>query len=268
MADSKVQNNNYVVVQGWMVSRLGLKGGELLTYAIIYGFSQAEDQGYTGTIQYLADWTSSSPQSVRNWLKSLCIKGLITRREYTVNNVCFVEYTSNILRGEVKNFEGGGQKNITEGVKNFDPDNTNDKIEYKIEDKERARGRAHALEKERADDHVEREGGSEPTLDEIKAYINEHKLKVDAVTFVKHYESLGVHLGGAKLKSWKARLELWDRRARLGDEDKKKDGGSFDTEDFFEAAVNKSYGKSETSKNKHKDDDEVIENLKGAFINA
>ena len=93
------------------------------------------------------------------------------------------------------------------------------------------------------------------------------------MTFVKYYESLGVRLGGMKLKSWKARLELWDRRERLGEEkeDKKKGpkngdisyhGGSFDTEDFFEAAVARSYrdgGKKIKAREPSADDKEIDE---------
>ena len=35
-----VKNENYLVIQGWMITELKLKGNELLIYAIIYGFSQ------------------------------------------------------------------------------------------------------------------------------------------------------------------------------------------------------------------------------------
>ena len=35
-----VKNENYLVIQGWMIAELKLKGNELLIYAIIYGFSQ------------------------------------------------------------------------------------------------------------------------------------------------------------------------------------------------------------------------------------
>lgn len=35
-----VKNENYLVIQGWMITELKLKGNELLIYAIIYGFSR------------------------------------------------------------------------------------------------------------------------------------------------------------------------------------------------------------------------------------
>ena len=162
----KVQSNNYIVVQGWMVSRLQLKGGELLTYAIIYGFSQAEDQGYTGTIQYLSEWTGSSRQSVINWLKALVEKGLIERREYMVNNVKFVDYRSKNLMGVVKNFDGGSQNFLPEPVKNFDTDNTKDNIEDNQEYRESARARARTRESDRPEQKSEEDpdDDSEPSL--------------------------------------------------------------------------------------------------------
>ena len=41
---TRVNPENYITVQGWMVTDLNLKGNELLIYACIYGFSQAENQ--------------------------------------------------------------------------------------------------------------------------------------------------------------------------------------------------------------------------------
>ena len=73
MKESKVKDENYINIQGFMVTKLGLKGNELLIYAIIYGFSQTEDQVFNGSLQYLADWTNSTKQGVTKNLKS-CLK--------------------------------------------------------------------------------------------------------------------------------------------------------------------------------------------------
>ena len=37
-----------------MITELELKGNELLVYAIINGFSQSEDQEFSGSLSYLA----------------------------------------------------------------------------------------------------------------------------------------------------------------------------------------------------------------------
>lgn len=87
----KVDNNNYLVIQGWMIKELGLKGNELLIYACIYGFSQHEGNYFTGSLQYLADWTASTKEGIRLCLNKLLDKNLIIK--YKTDN--FVKYTVN-----------------------------------------------------------------------------------------------------------------------------------------------------------------------------
>lgn len=78
-----MKNENYIVISGWMRNELGLKGTELILYAIIYGFCQADEkeQKYTGTSSYLCDWTGMSKQAVLKSLRSLVDKGFIQRLE-------------------------------------------------------------------------------------------------------------------------------------------------------------------------------------------
>ena len=75
----RIKDGNYIVIQSFMVKDLGLKGNELLVYAIIYGFSQAEEQTFSGSRQYLAEWTNSTKQGIDKNLKSLLDKGLIKK---------------------------------------------------------------------------------------------------------------------------------------------------------------------------------------------
>lgn len=110
MADSKIKNENFYVVQGFMVNELKLKGLEKDIYAIIYGFSQTDSQRFTGSLQYLADWTKCSKQGVLKALKSLEEKGLIGREEKNIKGVKFVEYYST-------EFNGGIKLSLTGGIK-------------------------------------------------------------------------------------------------------------------------------------------------------
>ena len=89
---SRVKRENYVTIQGWMIADLNLKGNELVIYAIIYGFSQIENQSFTGGRKYLADWTNSTTRGIDKCLKSLCEKGLIDRQEAYRNGVRCVDY--------------------------------------------------------------------------------------------------------------------------------------------------------------------------------
>lgn len=78
-ASSVIRDSNYVVIQGWMLTRLGLKGNELMIYAVIYGFTQNGETEFIGSMKYLADWTNSTVESVRKCIKSLIDKGYIVK---------------------------------------------------------------------------------------------------------------------------------------------------------------------------------------------
>ncbi len=70
-----VKPENYIVIQGFMLTDLHLKGAELLVYATIYGFCQTEEQYFTGSLQYLSEWTNCTVRNVLN-----CVNGLIEKR--------------------------------------------------------------------------------------------------------------------------------------------------------------------------------------------
>ena len=108
--ETKVKQNNYITILGWMVSELGLKGNALLIYAIIYGFSQNEDNSYKGSRQYLADWVNSTVQGVSKCLKKLVEDGMIIKKENMINGVKFCEYTAVIPELLPGNKVYGGRK--------------------------------------------------------------------------------------------------------------------------------------------------------------
>ena len=90
--ESLISKENYINIQGWMVTELNLKGNELIIYACIYGFSQAEGQAFSGRLKYLADWTNSTKYGVTKCLKALIEKGYIAKDEEYINNVKCCKY--------------------------------------------------------------------------------------------------------------------------------------------------------------------------------
>ncbi len=141
MAESKVKRDNFITIQGFMLTELGLKGNELIIYAIIYGFSQSgEGQNYTGSLQYLADWTNSTKRSVINNLNSLVEKGYITKQYTVKNGVKYCEYAAYFTGGE--NISQGsetislvGEKSTPEGSEKNSPNNIDiNNIENIIDD--------------------------------------------------------------------------------------------------------------------------------------
>lgn len=178
---TKVYNSNYITVQGWMVNDLQLKGTELMVFAIIYGFSQAEEQHYTGSLQYLADWTGSTKQTVINALKSLLDKGYIGKVENVYNGVKFIEYYSKILNG-------GSQKILMGGIQKIRPNNID------INNLDNNIGKFH-----------------KPTIEDIKAYCIERRNNVDPERFYNYYESNGWKVGKNPMKDYKACIRSWER---------------------------------------------------------
>ena len=112
---AKILDDNYYQVSGWMLNRLHLKGTELRIYAIIYGFSQDGESKFTGSLQYLCDFTLSSKPTVIKALKGLVDKGYIIKAEKVVNGIKFNEYSADLL--VVKKLNSGGKETLPEVVK-------------------------------------------------------------------------------------------------------------------------------------------------------
>ena len=118
MAESRIKDENYYQIQGFMINRLGLKGVSLSVYAIIYGFSQDGETEYKGSLQYLCDFLGGvSKPTVIKALKELTEKDYIIRREEIINNVLFARYKANLPL--LKNLYWGSKETSTEAVKNF-----------------------------------------------------------------------------------------------------------------------------------------------------
>lgn len=118
MAESRIKDENYYQISGFMINRLGLKGVPLNVYAIIYGFSQDGESEFTGSLQYLCDFCGGvSKPTIINALKNLTEAGFILRREEYINKICFPRYRVNLPL--LKKFNGGSKENPSEAVKKF-----------------------------------------------------------------------------------------------------------------------------------------------------
>lgn len=93
-----MKNNNYIVIQGWMLNSIGLSTmNEVAIYAVIYGFSQDGNSKYTGTVKYLQECTLiKSDKTVREILKSLVEKDLLIKSELHINGILFNHYATNL----------------------------------------------------------------------------------------------------------------------------------------------------------------------------
>lgn len=129
MTESKVKDDNFFLVSGWMLNRLELKGAALQVFAIIYGFSQDGESYFTGSLQYLSDFTNASKPTIIKALKELVDRGYILKYENEMNGVKFNKYKANLL--VVKNLaypsketlQGGSKISLPEGSKETLPNN-------------------------------------------------------------------------------------------------------------------------------------------------
>ena len=123
-----IPNNNYIIIQAFMVNDLNLKGNELLVYALIYGFSQDGQSVFSGTSKYISDWIGIDKRNVLEILKRLVEKELIIKSDKVVNGIKLCDYkTSPVV---MKHHRGGDE--TSPHIYNID----NIKIKEKIYKKE------------------------------------------------------------------------------------------------------------------------------------
>jgi len=120
----ELNSNNYVVIQGWMCNELGLKGNELLIFALIYGFSQDGDTRFYGSRSYMANTFNISLPTVDKAIDNLEEKNLIEvtlvddaktgkHNEYQVN-----QKQINYLTGVVKKLYEGSKETLHNNTSN------------------------------------------------------------------------------------------------------------------------------------------------------
>lgn len=102
----KINERNFITIEGWMRTDLKLSGNELIVYAIIYGFSQNKQGEFTGSAQYLADWVGCTKRTVTTILRKFVDEELVKKTVVQLdNNSKRVSYQANV--GVGKNFLGG-----------------------------------------------------------------------------------------------------------------------------------------------------------------
>lgn len=131
-----MKNTDYIVIQGWMINELELKGTKLMVYALIYSYSRDGEGKFYGTIRHLEDATGNSRRSVMDALNSLVDEDLLIKESETINGVTFNRYKANlkaidfiftpraeIAQGGVQNLPKGGAEiapNISKDISNID----------------------------------------------------------------------------------------------------------------------------------------------------
>ena len=105
-----MKEDNYIVIQGWMRTRLRLRGNDLICFALLYGFSQDGASEFRGSLRYIREATGvATDQSVLNIIKRLEDMGLVTKTTEVSGGVKSSSYKA--YSQPLKNREGGSLKN-------------------------------------------------------------------------------------------------------------------------------------------------------------
>ena len=92
---------------------LGLRGNELLAYAVIDGFSQNGAGCYLGSVSYLCEVTGMAHRTAVETLKHLTERGLLKKEERIVDKVrrCYYQTAGGVVQNlhyPMQNLHGGG----------------------------------------------------------------------------------------------------------------------------------------------------------------
>ena len=122
-----MRNENFILINAWMVTKLKLKGNELILYALIYGFSQDGQSQFSGSIKYICDWLGCTKNTAKKAINGLLEKEYIFKDTIEQNNLTFNKYKVNyeIVKSCLGGSEidlVGGQK-LTQRGSEIDPNN-------------------------------------------------------------------------------------------------------------------------------------------------
>ena len=76
-----MKDSDFIIKQGWMVSKLGLHGVDLELYALVYGYTKDGSSWYETNIANIMDWLDVSDRTVQSHLKMMVEAKYILRRQ-------------------------------------------------------------------------------------------------------------------------------------------------------------------------------------------
>ena len=86
-----VNKDGYIVIKGFMLTELCLEKTELMVYALIYSYN-SNGRTFTGTREYISQWTGSKKSAVDAALKNLQAKEYIVKTVRKQGSSRIIEY--------------------------------------------------------------------------------------------------------------------------------------------------------------------------------
>ncbi len=238
-----------------MINRLGLKGSQLILYAIIYGFTQDGKSEFFGGWEYLSAFSGGiSKPTIINTLDALVKKGYLTKRKELIGRVWYPRYkavlpiptnpsatSKEILPVPVKNFNRTGKEIL--------PATFNNKNNMDID---KGIGISPPTPMEIVDlyhDTCQSFNAIERITEKRRQALEDlaSKFTLEQIGRCFQIAESSDFLKGSNKRKWKATFD-WlideDNMTKVLEgnfDDHTIEQGSFDTEEFFQAALARSY---------------------------
>lgn len=113
MEHNSFKRDNYIVIQGFMITDLALSGNELVLYALIHGFSQDGVSHFHGSLAYIATALNVTKANAKKILDRLVEKNLLRKREIVKNGVKYCDYKTTLFDESLQNDNKGGAESAT-----------------------------------------------------------------------------------------------------------------------------------------------------------
>ena len=217
-----IKQKSHIVIDAYML-QLGLKGNELLIYALIAGFCQDGVSECWTSQETMAEWCGGiSTRAVRDILQNLITKKLITKKECLNKNVKYsykvVEIVPELSSNEQEVFST--QQELSSGAdRNFFPvvqelSSGNNKIDNiydnKIDNKT-IKEKKEIKEKKKDLPETKERVFKKPSVEEISSYCRERNNNINPEQFYDYYEANGWKINRNPMKDWKATVRNWER---------------------------------------------------------
>ena len=226
-SESRIKPENYITIQGWMVTELGLSGSELIVYALIYGFSQDGESGFLGSQSYLGDWIRKRREAANKVVARLERKGLICKVLtddgailYTARKPCERNAHPPVNETHTPCERNAHNNNIYINNTNID-----------------------ILNSSSSGSRDETTTTTTPSVEEVTAYFREQGYSIDPQRFWDVNQLRDWKNKNGKPLEWRVVARLWEAKEKKKEKNEKKEGkdGSFDTDEFFAAAIRRTY---------------------------
>lgn len=217
-----IKQKSHIVIDAYML-QLGLKGNELLIYALIAGFCQDGVSECWTSQETMAEWCGGiSTRAVRDILQNLITKKLITKKECLNKNVKYsykvVETVPELSSNEQEVFStqqelsSGGDRNFFPVVQELSSGNNKiDNIYDNKIDNITIKEKKEIKEKKKDLPETKERVFKKPSVEEISSYCQERNNNINPEQFYDYYEANGWKINRNPMKDWKATVRNWER---------------------------------------------------------